>query len=484
MAIGRVTFSKGTGKGVAPKNVQDIRLKAGNAKITLFWSDPTDTIVEEQTLCTWKGTKVVYKAGSYPTGPTDGTVVVDNQVRDAYNETGFEINGLTNGTTYYFALFPYSDTNVYNTNEANRTSGTPQAYKIYGVKRSLTSSNPAWERIEDSVGLIANAQKGSTAVRNDFDSIYPWSNIITCNYNNTTKKVVAYYGDSTFKFDGSNGYVMTIIPEFYYRRYQEDGYEYIYISETELDGYSKSEEFMIGRYTMSGSASGVYSRSGYAPFVSKTISDFRSYAKNLGTGWHQLDWHYFLIQMLYLVEYADYDSQTKLGQGNVTGGSALNSGGCNDLGMKSGCLVDDGAHSVIYRGIEDIFGNIYQFLDGLNIKDYIAYICYDPTKYASDVFTGDYKAIGYTNATTSSSYIKKLGYDSNNPIIALPIEVDGSSSTYIPDRYYCNSGNRIARVGGSCGNGTSDIAGLWCWFCSYASSDASSYYGARLLKTS
>ena len=162
--------------------------------------------------------------------------------------------------------------------------------KVYGVRRSLASSSSAWERIEDAVGLVANAQVGTTAVRNDFDSIYPWSDIITCNYNNSTKKVTAYYGDANFSFTGGNNIqVMTIIPEFYYRRYVSDGYEYVLISKDKLSGFIQSKEFMIGRYTMSGSASGVYSRSGQAPFVNKTIAEFRQYAKNLGAGWSQLD---------------------------------------------------------------------------------------------------------------------------------------------------------------------------------------------------
>ena len=70
--------------------------------------------------------------------------------------------------------------------------------KVYGVRRNIKSSSSAWERIKDSVGLVANAQVGTTAVVNNFDSIYPWSDIITCNYNNTSKKIVAYYGDANF----------------------------------------------------------------------------------------------------------------------------------------------------------------------------------------------------------------------------------------------------------------------------------------------
>lgn len=356
--------------------------------------------------------------------------------------------------------------------------------KVYGVRRNIKSSSSAWERIKDSVGLVANAQVGTTAVVNNFDSIYPWSDIITCNYNNTSKKIVAYYGDANFSFTGSNGQVLTIIPEFYYKRYVSDGYEYVLISKDNLDGFVKSDKFMIGRYTMSGSSSGVFSRSGYSPLVNTTIANFRQYAKNLGSGWQQLDWHYFILQMLYLVEYADYNAQSKLGAGftNANNTGAIKSGGCDKLGMKSGSAAGNDKSSVIYRGVEDIFGNVWQFVDGININNYQAYINYNPNTYASDVFTGDYQKLGYVNNSTSGSYVTGLGYDPKHPLVALATDVGGSSSTYTTDYYWCANEKRIALVGGSWGGAL--FCGLWCWFCFHDSANSNIYIGARLLKTS
>ena len=347
-----------------------------------------------------------------------------------------------------------------------RDKKTNNLSKVYGVRRSLRSKSSAWERIKDSVGLVANAQVRtiSSAVRNDFDSIYPWSDIITVDYNNSTKQITAYYGDANFTFTGgSNIQVMTKIPEFYYKRYVSDGYEYILISKDNLDGFVKSDEFMIGRYTMSGSASGVYSRSGQAPFTNKIIAEFRGYARNLGNGWSQLDWHYFLIQLLYLVEYADYNIQSKIGPGWTNSGNTA-------------------AKNSVYRGIEDLYGNVWQFFDGINIKDYQAYINYTPSTYASDVFDGDYQKLGYVDSSTSGSYITALGYDPKHPLVGLPTDVNGSSSTYMTDYYWTNSGNRIALVGGGWNFDT--CCGLWCWYASNASSTTYSYFGARLLKTS
>lgn len=320
---------------------------------------------------------------------------------------------------------------------------------VYGVRRKLASnSSSAWERIEDSVGKVANAQKSSTAVQNDFDSIYPWSDIITYNYDTTAQRITAYYGEPTFKFDGSNGEVLTRIPEFWYKRTRDATYEYVYIADGPKDGYIKAEQFSVGRYTFSGNSSGVHSKSGQAPFLNYNITNARTYAKALGEGFGQLDWHYFLIQILYLVEYADYNSQSKLGQGRSLGSNteANNSGGCDSLGMKSGTLSDDGTHSMIYRGIEDIYGNVWQFVDGINIKDYVAYVSQNSMDYAVDKFDGSYKALGYTNLSTTTQYQSAVGYDSNNPLIDFPTAGGGASNTYMTDYYWCAEGNRIARV--------------------------------------
>lgn len=486
--LGRLNINRKSdgNSGVAPMNVKSIKIKAGNQKVTLNWNDPEDTYDDDGTLlCTWKGTKVVYKAGSYPTNVSDGILALDNQERNKYSTSGFEINGLTNGETYYFAFYPYSDKNVYNKNEVNRISGTPTATKIYGVKKLLSSSATTWERTDDAYGLVANAIKSqsnlSSGVRNDFDNLSPWADIKTVNFDASKNQIVATLGDATFDWTGAKGQVMTVYPEMWVKRWQDSQYEYIQIADGEIDGFTHIKEWMAGRFTMSGSSSGVFSRSGQKPLVNTNITNFRNYAKKLGDGWGQLDWHWFILQMLYLVEYADSNSQKILGQGNVSSSSTLTSGGCNSLGMKSGCLSDNGSSACIYRGWENPHGDVYNFVDGINIKDYIAYICTDPTKYAVDTFSGDYKKLGYTNAS-SSGYVSKLGYDANYPLFGLPVQASGSSSTYYCDYAYFSSGNRIAYVGGF--YYVYDYAGLWCWNLINGSSTTSGYLGARLLKTS
>ena len=362
--------------------------------------------------------------------------------------------------------------------EANIIKSLVRSPKIYTVRKQISSSSSALERLNDNVGLVANATHDGSAVVNDFDNIYPWSDIISYNYDTKGQRITAFYGDPTFDFSGNNGQVLTRIPKFWYKIWKDGGYYYYSIADNKVDGYIESQQFSVGRYTVSGSSSGVFSRSGQAPFVNYNITNARTYARNVGDRFGILDYHIFLISLLYIVEYADYNSQNKLGKGNINNTAALTSGGCDSLGMKSGCLVNDGKHSVIYRGTEDIYGNIWQFIDGLNVKDHIAYVSYNSSDYAVDKFDGSYKQVGYTTSNTNG-WVKELGYDNNNPLIGLPTVIGGSENTYITDHYYQHPGNRIARFGGYYVDGTT--CGFWFWILTSKSSSTVANGGSRLL---
>lgn len=321
-------------------------------------------------------------------------------------------------------------------NEKIDTLETKKEGHIYGVKRNIESSDPSWERVESSVGLVANATHDRTNVQNDFDSIYPWSDIITYNYDAKSEKITAFIGEPTFKFNGTNGEVMTRIPEFWYKREQKtevDGntYEYIYISDYEAEGFIKSEQFSVGRYISSLKEDCIHSMSGCQP-AKAMPTDFRTYAKTLGNGLGLMDWHFFIIQLLYLVEYANYNSQLILGEGALDKG-LKSSGLCDELGMKSGCLINDSNNFVSYRGIENVFGNARIVIDGIIVGSDGVYVCYDSNQYFDGTLNSSYHKLGI-NFQNVRTYIKKIGYDENNPLIQIPIEDKGSSSTYMCDR--------------------------------------------------
>ena len=325
----------------------------------------------------------------------------------------------------------------------------PVKKNIYGIKRLRSSIDTAWERTDDNIGKIANATKDGTEVQNDFDNLYPWSDIISFNYDSNSQSITAYYGDDEFTFapENTNINVFTKIPRFWYKRYiDENDYEYIQIADYAAEGFLESKEFAIARYLYEGSTSSPRSCSGLAPLESTSGLSYQTGAKSLGNDVCLFDWRALgAIQLLYLVEYADNNSQETLGQG-ISSVSKSNSGQLNSLGMKSGCLNDDAAHSVMYRGIEDIFGNVYQLVDGVNINNGQVYVCTDSTKYEFEKYDGDYVQVGYVN-NSSDGYISKLGYDENYPLLMLPIECLGvSDTTGYTDYYYQASGKMAFRT--------------------------------------
>lgn len=324
----------------------------------------------------------------------------------------------------------------------------PKEGYIYGIRRLRNSNATGWERTDEGRRLVANATHDGTEVQNDFDNLSPWKDIISFDYDSSQQLATAYYGDDNFTFAPSdvNVNVFTKIPRFWYKRWiDEDDYEHIQIADYAAEGFLESKEFAIARYLYEGSTSSPRSCSGLAPLVSTTGQSYQTGAKSLGNNVCLFDWRALgAIQLLYLVEYADNNSQDTLGKG-ISSGSRSNSGQLDSLGMKSGCLNNDAAHSVMYRGIEDIFGNVYQLIDGVNINNRQAYVCTDPTKYEFNKYDGDYVQVGYVNSS-SDGYISKLGYDENYPLLMLPIECSGvSENTGFTDYYYQTTGKMAYR---------------------------------------
>lgn len=118
--------AKGGGATVTPKPVNNPTVENLNASVTIKWQDPENTVISGSTFSTWAGTKLIMKETGYPANPDDGTLVVDNTIRDKYETTGYTVTGLTNGKQYYFTLFPYSTDGVYNYDAGNRLLGEPK----------------------------------------------------------------------------------------------------------------------------------------------------------------------------------------------------------------------------------------------------------------------------------------------------------------------------------------------------------------------
>jgi hypothetical protein len=228
--------------------------------------------------------------------------------------------------------------------------------------------------------------------------------------------------------------------------------------------------------------------SGKAPINDLTRSNGRTIAKNRGTGWRQQDYDLIsAVQLMYLTEYGSFYSQSMIGNG-LTDWVSGTWDGWNDLNPieATGDSNSDGNASantsggdgvvgsyMSYRGIENFFGHIWKWVDGININDNVPYVSNNDSDFA-DGTTTNYTALGITLANAD-------GYQDTLEQISrgfLPASIGATSSTKITDYYYQAAGWRVVVLGGGAYDGAS--AGAFCMVATNASSHVYRTIGVRL----
>lgn len=357
---------------------------------------------------------------------------------------------------------------------------------VFGVVWDTSNSSTALTRLTpstDPYGLVTRSVTtepvpavGAGSGSSPFDSYAPWSGMKECNLD-ASGTVTAWKGDSGFARQNKY-YVMVFIPEFYVAAKRNGTKQYFYVSDKPKTGMTKhpGSGKYVGRYVFT--QGGFDSFSGMAPYTSITRSAARTGAKKNGDKFHLYDFAtYCAIIFLYIVEFADWNCQSKIGQGytNSNNSSAISSGGTDSMTYHTGrASSTDGKTAVQYRWIENLWGNVFQWVDGFNANGTTAYYCTDPSKYADDTSTG------YTNIGTlpGSGWIKDLTVTDNGLLI--PKTYGGSETTYVPDYVYSSSsGWCVVFVGGGWYYGT--YAGLLYFDASNTSSYSDSIISARLL---
>lgn len=326
---------------------------------------------------------------------------------------------------------------------------------------------------------------GTGSGSSPFDSYMPWMGMEECTLNNATGKVSSKKGDPGFKRTSIDRPVMVKIPEFYYKIERVGSIFRYYIADGPVDGLSLhpgSGDNYLARYEAGEASSGTLgfilaSYSGTTPSVSKTRSTFRDYARNMASGFQLRDiaaWCAY--DLLYLVEYADWDSQKKIGPGIVNDTVAHKTGETDAMVYHTGRANSGDNAAVQYRGIENPWGNVSEFIDGINVYGQSVYICTDPEIYTDDTDTN----YPYSNIKLpTSGWTKGLGLSTNFPWAYLPNEVGGSGSTFIPDYVtHLSQGWQVLVVGGYYSDGS--YAGLFRFGSNYTSLESNSTIGTRL----
>jgi len=186
---------------------------------------------------------------------------------------------------------------------------------------------------------------------------------------------------------------------------------------------------------------------GKAPITYGTRAQFRSIAANRGKGWRQLDYDLMsAIQLLYLVEYGSFNSQAKIGAGLTDWESMWNNwNNCNPIektglsnGSPTGNVTNgDGVKGsyVSYRWIENPWGHLSKWIDGINIYNCTPYVC------NNDAYFDDNTLTNYTFLGVTLPHLE--GYQETLAPIArgfIPASTRGSADTYIADYYFKGAG--------------------------------------------
>ena len=307
--------------------------------------------------------------------------------------------------------------------------------------------------------------------------------------------------------DGSRGQVMVELPA-HYRKFETEGtIRRVKISEYPLPGYHLVPKQYVSAYEATvqrsttklcsvansdadyrggantSSYDGTYRSLLGRPATSISRTNFRAYARKRNTATTEWNCMTYDIQKelywLFVIEYATLNSQAAynaakdangymqggLGDGVTTwdGTSWSNFNGYNpfipcghtdSLGNASGIVaytVKDSANADLktfnvprYRGIENPFGHIWQWTDGVNVRisptsanggDDLSkvFVCSDPALFTDSSYNG-YSHVG--NEARAEGYAKSHIFGEYGEII--PDAVGGGSTTYMCDYHYTN----------------------------------------------
>jgi hypothetical protein len=351
---------------------------------------------------------------------------------------------------------------------------------VIGVEWDRQSSNPALRRIDIDGNTV---DVGSPA--SYFDAHLIYGNMVRVRINSLGQVLETGNGrgDGISSLSNPGTHIMVRIPRAYFKHYRCDAdgtvnpagrYERYLVSSTPRSGFtldpafyargrvSNPAEFLyVGAFTGIVDGDILSSRAGAASTVSETMQWFEDKARAVNPdllGWGIMDIHQLsLLKKLFIIEFATWNSQLAVGYGRVGSSSQLATGSAAGLlGVNgTGGTTANQSSAMAWRGIENFWGNIHQFIIGVNgFTDKYRIINPDGSgTYAANLSSGTYiettgiTPIWYSNAQGgmlsgnasngySYGYIKDLLFTDQTKGLFIPSLLGGSDSTYIPDYLY------------------------------------------------
>lgn len=343
---------------------------------------------------------------------------------------------------------------------------TAKFVTIYGVQWDGTSTT-ALTRTDAAAGFTNPVPAVSNGTGSSpFDNLLPWSGM--------TRITDSVAGE------------LVAIPKFWYKFTKSGNTLKLQIADGQVDGFFVSpahadrgdgngerDIVYVGRYHC---ASGYKSTTGVAQQTNITRSTARTNIHNLGTTIWQFDYAMRLtIQILYLVEFADWNSQTKIGYGCSASGSKVNNGQTDAMQYHTGTTAANRTTYGFtqYRYIEGLWDNVYDWMDGCYYNSSGMNIILNPNNFSDS-------ANGTSIGTPPRGWISAFNVVESGGVQWLcPSGNSGSDSTYIPDIWDFYASGPCLYCGGSYGR---DLGrGLFCVYC-YGTSGSVANIGCRLQK--
>lgn len=344
----------------------------------------------------------------------------------------------------------------------------PPPAVVYGATWDGSSST-VWTRTDAAAGFanptpaVANGSGSSP-----FDNIMPWSGMVVVNdpVAGELVKIPKYWykltksGDAiTLQIANEPGHGFSVSPA-----HSDRG-----------DGKGERDYVYVGRYHC---AEGYKSTTGVLPKASITRSAARTGIHGLGTDIWQWDWAMnWTIKFLYLVEYANWNSQSVLGYGTGNGSSTQNMGYTDAMAYHTGtsqAARTTRAAGCQYRHIEGLWDNVYDWVDGCYNNSSGLNVILNPSSFSDS-------ANGTLIGLPVDGYPSKLDISTAAGFgwCLYPTEASGSESTYLADKWYFSGSFPCLRVGGNYYH--YDDYGLFYVYYGNAGS-GSVYVGCRLQK--
>jgi hypothetical protein len=403
------------------------------------------------------------------------------------------------------------------TNSHNPSATNPFKTALYdmpvGFEWDRDSSSPSLRQID----INGNTINPDTSF---FDNHAIWGNIWRCVIDPATGEVT--YGSNPrgdgLDLTGASGNVMVRLPAFDVKYYADSRYTRTWLSPVRLSGFERFPntrmrggvevpEMFISAFEAAGfndagtfklqSATGKQPVTGGVSYPDLpntgifTIDDAETYANNIGSGYGTMNiWTMSAIRLLFYTEMGSLDSQSALGRGVVdkvsgigfagvlTGADSADSNiGTNGTGTGTGT---DGETPIIYRGIENLWGNVWKFVIGYNAVDAEHRItpCDGTGVLAGDLAAGEYEA-SIVEPILSDGYQSDVETENLLKYLLIGSETAGSSSTYLCDYFRAHDAGEqnVMLSGGGWDSGSG--AGVSYLYSSYGSSTSGRSFGTR-----